>query len=90
MKQLKLMFFISDSCSVCHALQPKIIHLCSTKFPFVDLQVVNAELSPLLCGQNLIFTFPVVLLFENGKEVWRKKGAMGLNEIEDALLKLSR
>lgn len=84
---IKLLLFQSEKCSVCHAIEPKIRALCQTDFPQVKFELIKAEESPEVCGQNMVFSFPVVLLFRNEKEIWRKQGAMGINEINEALTK---
>jgi len=71
---------------VCHAIEPKIKALCS-HYLQVNFCLVKAEESPEICGQNRVFSFPVILLFNNNKEIWRKQGAMGMTEISNAIEK---
>jgi len=87
--KIQLQLFQSDKCSVCHAIEPKISMLCEKKFPQIEFTIIRAEESPKHCGQNRIFSFPAVLIVKNGREVWRKLGAMGINEIEQALTNIS-
>ncbi len=84
MSHLQLLFFESENCGACHALEPKIRELCRD-FPEWECEFIQAADHPELCGQHLVFSFPAVLLLVDGKEIWRKVGVFALGELSDAL-----
>lgn len=67
---VKMLYFKNDNCSVCTALLPKINRI-ATNFP-VLLETINVTENPLLAGQHLVFTVPVLIITDvEGKELKR-------------------
>lgn len=64
-----LLFVKTDHCSVCEGLYPQVAGL-EEEYPF-PFYKVNAAQVPQMAGQLALFTAPVVLLFQKGKETAR-------------------
>ena len=62
-----LVYFYSDLCAPCVSLRPKIRELVEEKFPRIELLMVNAVEKPGLSAGFQVFTFPVLILFFEGK-----------------------
>lgn len=80
-----LVYFSSDSCSVCKVLKPKVEELLRDQFPKMKVRYVNTELSPLISGQFRVFTIPTLLICFEGKEQVRFSRNISLHQLEDAL-----
>lgn len=66
-----IVYFSSETCSVCHALYPKIEEVL-TSYPNVKLAKVEISDVPEAAGEYSIFAFPTLLIFVDGKEIARK------------------
>ena len=80
-----LLYFSSDSCSVCKVLKPKVAELLKEKFPRMLSYYVNIEKSPVISGQFRIFTIPTILIFFEGKEQVRYSRNIGLHQLEASI-----
>lgn len=80
-----LLYFSSDSCSVCKVLKPKVSELLKSKFPLLSLRYVNTELSPKIAGQYRVFTIPTLLIYFEGKEQLRYSRNISINQLEESL-----
>ena len=80
-----LLYFSSDSCSVCKVLKPKVAELLREHFPHMKVRYVNTELSPLISGQYRVFTIPSILIFFEGKEQSRFSRNISLHQLEESL-----
>lgn len=83
-----LAYFGTDSCSVCHATKPKVDDLMK-KFPSILSCYCPADYIPELSGQYLIFTVPAVLVFHQGREVFRSARFIDLIRVEELLRELT-
>lgn len=85
-KQL-LLFVKTDNCSVCEGLFPQVIALKQDfSFPFY---VVNVSKTPEIAGQLSLFTAPVVLLFDEGKEYARFARFVPMVELRQRMTELN-
>lgn len=82
-----LLYFSSDTCSVCKVLKPKVEELLKEHFPLMQLRYVNTELSPLISGQFRVFTIPTILIFFEGREQTRFSRNISLHQLEESLSK---
>jgi len=80
-----LIYFSSDSCQVCKVLKPKVAEIIAEKFPKIKLFYVNINKSPIISGQNTIFTIPTLLVFFEGRELIRKSRNIGIAELEEEI-----
>ena len=76
-----LAYFSHDRCNVCKTLKPKIEEYFAGKFPEMELVYVNTEKTPDIAGKYAIFTVPVILIFFDGKETYRKARSIGVQEL---------
>jgi hypothetical protein len=63
-------------------LKPKVIKLVSEQFPEMDTAWIDIERSPVIAGQNRIFSAPTLLVYFEGKETLRKSRNISLQELE--------
>ena len=80
-----LLYFSSDSCSVCKVLRPKVEELLQNKFPQILAHYVDIEKSPVISGQFRIFTIPTILIFFEGKEQLRYSRNISMHQLEAAI-----
>lgn len=78
-----LAYFSHDKCSVCKTLKPKIDEYFSEHFPKIERIYVNTEELPNLVGKYSVFTVPVILVFFEGKETYRKARSIGVQELAE-------
>ena len=78
-----LVHFSSPSCSVCHAVLPRLeILAASFGWPVVDISI---DTHPEIAAQRLVFTVPTVLVLSEGKEMLRESRFIGFDRIERIL-----
>ncbi|KXH81706.1 thioredoxin family protein [Sporosarcina sp. HYO08] len=83
-----LLFMKMENCSVCDGLLPQVMELKKDfDLPFY---VVRAEDVPEIAGQLQIFTAPVVLLFNEGKEYARFARFVQMEELKRRLSELAQ
>lgn len=80
-----LLYFSSDSCSVCKVLKPKVAELLQEKFPLMLSLYVDIEKSPVISGQFRVFTIPTILIFFEGKEQVRYSRNISMQQLETSL-----
>jgi len=80
-----LLYFSSDSCSVCKVLKPKLAELLQEKFPLMLSLYVDIEKSPVISGQFRVFTIPTILIFFEGKEQVRYSRNISMQQLETSL-----
>lgn len=80
-----LIYFSTESCSVCKILKPKVSDLLSEHFPKMAACYVDTDKSPVLSGQHRIFTIPSILIFFQGKEHARLSRNIALHQLEDII-----
>ena len=76
-----LVYFSTESCSVCHVLKPKVIEMVSDSFPKLKMVYVQSDQLPELAAHNHVFTAPTVIVFFAGRETIRKSRAFGVGEL---------
>ena len=80
-----LLYFSSDSCSVCKVLKPKVAELLSKQFPLMVSRYVDTEKSSLIAGQFRVFTIPTILIFFEGKEQVRYSRNISMHQLGEAI-----
>ncbi|MBC5839412.1 thioredoxin family protein [Flavobacterium muglaense] len=73
-----LILVSTERCSVCVALDQRLKPWIATHYPNLSYSKIKLESHPLLRGELMVFSAPVLLLFQNGKEVLRKAGVFSL------------
>ncbi len=82
-----LVYFSSESCSVCKVLRPKVKELIEERFPAMRTLYVDIEKSPVLSGQHRIFTIPTILIFFEGRESHRFSRNIGIDQLVETMEK---
>lgn len=80
-----VLYFSSDSCSVCKVLKPKVTELLRDKFPLILTHYVDIEKSPVISGQFRVFSIPTILIFFEGKEQVRYSRNISMHQLEAAI-----
>jgi len=80
--------FTAKSCSVCHALKPKLEAMQSESFPKLKMVSVESDEYPELAAYNRVFAAPTVIVFFSGRETIRKSGSFGLAELKSEIQRL--
>ena len=80
-----LFYFSTDSCTVCKVLKPRVRKLLKDRFPQMRSCYVDIDKSPLLSGQQRVFTIPTILVFFNGREHARLSRNIGIGQLEETI-----
>ena len=80
-----LAYFSHEKCNVCKALKPKIVEHFSTNFPKFKLVYIDVEKYPEISAADSIFTVPVIVVYFEGKESYRKARSIGIQELSDLI-----
>ncbi|PKP45222.1 MAG: thioredoxin [Bacteroidetes bacterium HGW-Bacteroidetes-11] len=76
-----LLYFFNDSCAPCVALRPKIESMVSSEFPQMKHSYVNSAAFPELSASNGVFASPTIVVFFDGKEVFRVSKYVSVDEL---------
>ena len=82
-----LFYFSHEQCNVCKVLKPKIDELLTSKFPEMEMYYCDTNKLTELSAQNSIFAVPTILAYFTGRETIRKSRNVGLQELEDLILR---
>ncbi|HEC44970.1 hypothetical protein LCGC14_2828010 [marine sediment metagenome] len=80
-----LSYFSTPDCRVCTVLKPKVLELTARKFPEMKVLWIDIERSPVIAGQNSIFTAPTLLVYFEGNENLRKSRNISISELEEEI-----
>jgi len=80
--QAVLLYFTSTECNVCKVLLPKVEQMIKNEFPEFTIHKINADDNRSLAASFEIFTIPVILIYFEGKEFYRKARNISIIELE--------
>jgi thioredoxin-like negative regulator of GroEL len=80
-----LVYFYSDNCSPCLQLRPKVKELIEGDFPEMKLLLINAEEYREIAANYMAFSYPVILLFFDGKEFSRFSKNVSISELKSTI-----
>lgn len=83
-----LLFIKTANCGVCDVTYARTIELLK-QYPQVKSMVVSMERIPNISGEFLVFTAPAILLFMDGKEVFRQARFVSFDELERVLTSIT-
>lgn len=86
-EKLSLLYISRPNCSVCHALLPQVKGVLE-EFQDVTSIHADAEEIPEIAGEFSIFTVPVIIVFVDGKEMFRKARFVPIDELHNQLSRL--
>lgn len=89
LKELKkgkfsFVYISREDCSVCHALLPKIKNV-SEKYPEGEFIKIDLEVYPQVAGEFSVFSIPALLVYSEGKELYRGARFFNMGELEERL-----
>ena len=85
--QASLFYFSHEQCNVCKVLLPKVAELIQKEFPKIKLFYIDTRKTPEIPAQNSIFTNPVILIFFDSREFYRKARTIGIKELQESISK---
>jgi thioredoxin-like negative regulator of GroEL len=80
-----LLYFFNDNCAPCLALRPKVESLVNTEFPKMKLVFINATANPEVAASHNIFGAPTLLVFFDGKEVFRESKYVSVDQMKERI-----
>lgn len=86
--RLILAYFSNDNCNVCKVLKPKIIDLLNENFANILFFYCNIDENPEISAQNSVFSIPTIIVFFDGKEIYRFGRFLDINELKVKLGKV--
>ena len=77
-----LVYFKNDFCGPCVALRPKVGDLIQSKFPKMEMVIVDSFENPSLAGKYNVFGNPTILVFFEEREKKKKSKYISMPELE--------
>ncbi len=76
-----LINFFTPWCGTCNVLKPELEKFSKTVCPTYTIIDVNLERDPQIISTYKIKTIPTLILFKEGKEVWRHEGLINADHL---------
>lgn len=83
-ERICVVFIKTEQCGVCDVVLDKTKSML-TRYPQISSILVNLQELPEVSGAYLVFTAPTILLFVEGKEVYRASRFVVFGELEKTL-----
>lgn len=80
-KPMVLIDFYADWCAPCKKMKPFLEEIDKEKAASVDVIRIDADAEKELCRQLKVDALPVLVLYKDGKEVWKHKEFASKNDI---------
>jgi thioredoxin 1 len=80
-----LVDFYADWCGPCRTLAPILVHVAHSVDGRAKIIKVNVDKNPLAADHYKVRSVPTLLIFKNGKELWRHSGVMSQNDIVEVI-----
>ena len=87
--QLTLVDFYATWCGPCKAMHPVLEQLKSEVGDSVRIIKLDVDRARSAAEQYGIMAVPTLMLFRDGKELWRKSGSMSLGDLLDVIRQYS-
>jgi thiol-disulfide isomerase/thioredoxin len=84
-----LLYISRPDCSVCHALLPQVDEVLEDFKSVISIHG-DAEEIPEIAGEFSIFTVPVIIVFVDGKEMFRKARFVPIDELHGQISRLTK
>lgn len=81
-KDALMVYFFQEKCGVCKTLFPKVESLITSRFPKIELFVLEAEKNRELAAQLRMLAVPGIIFFLDGKEFFRANGLVAIPDLE--------
>lgn len=76
-----LVDFFADWCGPCKMLSPILKNVKETLGESIKIVKINVDKNELLASKYKVRGVPTMILFKDGKQVWRQSGVLQKNEI---------
>lgn len=76
-----MVYFSAPTCSVCHALKPKLLEKLDENFKDFKVESVDISVEEDIAPHFGVYAIPTVLIFLDGKEFVRKSRHMSVDEV---------
>lgn len=76
-----MVYFSAPTCSVCHALKPKLLQELDKNFSEFKVESVDISVEEDIAPHFGVYAIPTVLIFLDGKEFVRKSRHMSVSEV---------
>ncbi len=80
-----LVDFYADWCQPCHILSPIVQQIAKSYQGRLRVIKIDVDRNPAIASQYAIRGIPTLILFNNGKPVWRQAGVVPENIIRQAI-----
>ncbi len=80
-----LVDFYADWCAPCRAMKPVLEDLKSQMGEDVSIFKIDVDKNETIAQRYSIKSIPTLIIFQNGKPVWRKSGMASSAELQQAL-----
>lgn len=84
-KMAVMLYFSAPTCSVCHALKPKLLEAIDENFDLFEIVSIDVSTCQDIAAHYSVFAIPTVLVFLDGKEFLRKSRNMSVNEVINSI-----
>ncbi len=84
MKEIVVVLMSDMSCGVCLAIYPELESM-SQIFPDVIFSFVDMTIAKKLIGQHMIFVYPTIIIFVQGKETVRFERLFSMIDVESTI-----
>ena len=78
---LVVMLFSDLGCNVCLAITPDLDEMAQ-RYPLAKFMTADVEVIKALVGEHLIFVYPTIVVFAQGKETKRFERVFSMDDIE--------
>lgn len=82
--KFSFVYISREDCSVCHVLLPKLKKL-SEKYLDADFVEIDLEVIPQAAGEFSVFSIPALIVYSEGKELYRGARFFNMGELEEKL-----
>ncbi len=82
--KFSFVYISRNDCSVCHVLLPKLKKL-SEKYLDADFLQIDLEINPQAAGEFSVFSIPALIVYSEGKELYRGARFFNMGELEEKL-----
>lgn len=80
-----MLYFTAPSCSVCHALKPKLTESLIREFPTFIIESIDISEKAEIASYFGVFMAPTVLIYLQGNEFLRKSRNMSVAEVVEGI-----
>ena len=80
-----IFYLTADHCNVCKVLKPAIQKMIAERYPEITFLQADTVKSPEIAAHFNAFSIPLILVYFDGKEFFRKGRAMGIDELAEDL-----